>query len=136
MAHIWSLSLCSAVALFTDFVDPTSQIQFSVDNVGNDIVITSHTAMFGAHPEELTPAGSTPHFGHGKGVELVCNKSHNHSCSQYQQPYKSEGILMYRHVCTFLDKLQRASVAGASGVIVISDKVVAISPTAWEDKIE
>jgi len=121
---------------FIDFVDPRSQMQFSVQDVGNDVVVTGHVARFGSHPEELMPAGSTARFGRGEGVELVRDKSNIYGCLPYLQSFQGEAIFLHRGQCTFLEKLQRASEAGASGVIVISNEDIAISPTAGEEEIQ
>lgn len=91
--------------------------------------IDASTAMFGADPSTVDPQHPI-RFGHGEGVRLVRDPSNPLGCEPYKQRYAGEAIVVRRGDCTFLDKLFEAAVAGASGVVVISDENSGINPSA------
>jgi len=121
--------------IYIDFVDPTLQVQLG--EVAKGVSFTGHTAMFGADP--LVPSsdnGKPLRFGHGEGVALVWDKANPYGCLPFQKTYRDEAILVHRGDCTFLEKLQRAYEAGASGVVVMGDEDFAINPSAGDEELE
>lgn len=97
--------------------------------------IDASTAMFGADPSTMDPQNPI-RFGHGGGVRLVRDPTNPLGCESYKQEYAGEAIVVQRGDCTFLDKLFEAAVAGASGVVVISDEAHGINPSADPEEIQ
>ncbi|THH17946.1 hypothetical protein EW146_g2940 [Bondarzewia mesenterica] len=123
--------------VFVDFVDPMFQVQLGMDGTATDVVVTGHTSMFGANPMRQPSSDFRPlRFGHGEGVDLVRDFDNPLGCLPYKRSYNGEAILVHRGDCTFLEKLQMAHQAGASGVVVLTDKEVGINPSADEKELE
>jgi len=94
--------------------------------------MTASTALFGGDPTIPPPAsGEAPlRFGHGEGVHVVREPSNPYGCLAYTQRFHDHAILVQRGECTFLEKLVAARLAGASGVVVLSDEDMHLNPSA------
>lgn len=123
---------------FIDFVDPKRQLQPAVHRASTDMLITGHTAMFGGNPLATTDSSGHPlRFAHGEGVALVrAPPSNSLGCHRYDQEYVDDAIVVQRGDCTFLEKLQFAQLAGASGVVVLTDEELPINPGADDDELD
>jgi mannosidase alpha-like ER degradation enhancer 1 len=121
---------------FVKDVDQTFQVQEG--NTGGPLRVTlpTNVALFGGDPSLLTADREPIRFGHQDGVRLVQDYSNRYGCQPYQQTYSDEALLVDRGDCTFLKKLLNAKEAGASGVIVISDSDVRVSPSIDEGERE
>ncbi|KAI0321883.1 alpha-mannosidase [Amylostereum chailletii] len=69
------------------------------------------------------------------GVELIRDPSNALGCAPYTREYQGEALLVQRGECAFLEKLQWAHRAGASGVVVISDEDLAINPSVEPEEL-
>ncbi|KAI0269283.1 alpha-mannosidase [Gloeopeniophorella convolvens] len=114
--------------IFIDFIDTASS---AVGGLVTDAVFTAHSGMFAGNPSVPTPPNKKPlRFGQGEGVGLVRDPVNPTGCLPYAQTYADEALLVRRGDCTFLEKLQRAQQAGASGVVVINDADKLVNPSA------
>ena len=117
--------------IFIDFLDAGSQIPSVVGGLVSDAVFTASTGLFAGDPSVPFPDNGKPlRFGQGEGVGLVRDPENPTGCDAYMQTFTDEAILVHRGGCTFLEKLQRAHEAGASGVVVINNSEEAITPSA------
>lgn len=123
---------------FIDFVDPKRQLQPAVHRASTDMLITGHTAMFGGNPFSAIDSNGYPlRFAHGEGVALVrAPLSNPLGCHHYDQEYLDDAIVVQRGDCTFLEKLRFAQLAGASGVVVLTDEDLPINPGADDDELD
>lgn len=115
--------------LYMDLMGSTDPVLQLRHDAPTEAFIDASTAMFGADPSTVDPQNPI-RFGHGEGVRLVRDSSNPLGCESYKQEYAGEAIVVQRGDCTFLDKLFEAAVAGASGVVVISDENHGINPSA------
>ncbi|KAA1466194.1 alpha-mannosidase [Dentipellis sp. KUC8613] len=123
------------VRFFIDSLDPMFGTRIS-EPVVYDLPAIGHTALFGGNPFGLTPSGAPLRFGHGEGVAIVRDKANPFGCQPYTQTFTNEALLVQRGECTFLEKLQKAQEAGASGVVVTSEEEVAINPSASTNELQ
>lgn len=120
--------------VYSDFLGSPEALLHLQHDAPSEAFITASTAMFGADP---TSHSNEPiRFGHGEGVRLVRDSSNPFGCAPYKQKYTGEALVVRRGDCTFLDKLFEAAVAGASGVIAISDEDHSITPSAGADELQ
>jgi ER degradation enhancer, mannosidase alpha-like 1 len=99
-----------------------------------DLIITAFTAFFGGDPTPTTTGEYSVIFGHGEGVPLARDASNRLGCKPFASSYSGEALLVHRGDCTFIEKLQHAHAAGASGVIAISNADNGLNPTAKLDE--
>lgn len=123
--------------IFIDFVDPSSYISSAARGLVSDAVFTASTGLFAGDPTvPHLPNGKPLRFGQGEGVGLVRDPNNPTGCREYKQMFADEAILVRRGECTFLEKLMRAHEAEASGIVVINDSDVGISPSANEEELK
>ena len=121
--------------VYLDYLNsPEAIFQLQFDAPTEAFVVGS-TAMFGADPSASDPDEEPIRFGRGEGVRLVRDASNPYGCEPYKQRYSGEALVVRRGDCTFLEKLFEAAVAGASGVVVISDEDHSITPSANVEEI-
>lgn len=122
--------------VFVDFLgqpDGSFQLQHEVPT---EAFFTASTAMFGGDPTNWYPPEKVLRFGRGEGagVGVVRDPSNPYGCAPYTQRFPDQAVVVQRGECTFLEKLFEAVIAGASGVIAISDEDHAVTPSAtFED---
>jgi mannosidase alpha-like ER degradation enhancer 1 len=117
--------------IFIDFLDAGSHIPSIVEGLVSDAVFTACTGLFAGDPSVPFPDNGKPlRFGQGEGVGLLRDPENLTGCHAYMQTFTDEAILVHRGGCTFLEKLQRAHEAGASGVVVIINSEEVITPSA------
>ena len=121
---------------FVKDVDQMFQVQEGITEGPLKVTLSANTALFGRDPSLLTTDNEPICFGHQDGVRLVQDHSNQYGCQPYQQTYSDEALLVERGECTFLKKLLNAKEAGASGVVVINDSDVRVSPSIDEDERE
>jgi len=112
------------------------QVQDEIREDPVEITLPANTASFGGDPSTLAPDHGPIRFSHQGGVRLVQNHSNQYGCGPYEQTFSDEVLLVDRGGCTFLEKLLNAKEAGASGVVVINDNDVRISPSIDEEEKE
>lgn len=122
---------------FAEFMDAMLEMQPTLsDLLSEDIAFDGFTAFFGGDPTAPFVEGEPfVTFGRGEGVPVVRDLDNPFGCKPYTQGYEDDAIVVTRGECTFLEKLVNAMVAGASGVVVISDSDVALNPTAEQHEI-
>lgn len=110
-------------------------IQAGMSDILTEVLVTASTAIFGGDPV----AADLPHghiqFGHGAGVGLIRDKSNAHGCLPYKRRFDGEALVVERGQCTFVEKLFEAAVAGASGVIALTEDEASLSPSASPEDI-
>ncbi|EKM59635.1 glycoside hydrolase family 47 protein [Phanerochaete carnosa HHB-10118-sp] len=121
--------------IYLDFLGSSDAVLQLHHEAPSEAFITASTAMFGADPAASYP-DNTVRFGRGEGARLVRDPSNSFGCMPYKQKYAGEALVVRRGECTFLDKLFEAAVAGASGVIAISDEDHSITPSAGADELQ
>ncbi|GJE84706.1 glycoside hydrolase family 47 protein [Phanerochaete sordida] len=120
--------------VYIDFLGASDTMLQLQHDTPSETFVTASTAIFGADPS--APLGdSGARFGRGEGARLVRDAANPHGCAPYKQRYAGEALVVRRGECTFLDKLFEAAVAGASGVVVLSDTEHAITPSAGADEL-
>ena len=112
------------------------QVQDGIREDPVEVTLPANTASFGGDPYPLAPDHEPIRFSHQGGVRLVQDHSNQHGCEPYGEMYSDEVLLVDRGGCTFLEKLLNAKGAGASGVVVINDDDVRISPSIDEEEKE
>ena len=123
--------------IFIDFVDESSHIMSVVGGLVSDAVFTASTGLFAGDPSvPFLDNGKPLRFGRGEGVGLVRDRVNPTGCHAYTQGFSDDAILVRRGGCTFLEKLQRAHEAGASGVVVINDSDEAVTPSASKEDLK
>jgi mannosidase alpha-like ER degradation enhancer 1 len=93
--------------------------------------ILAFTALFSGDPSKT--GSKAIHFGTGSAaLQVVQDQDNPLGCSGYERssiPPKSV-VLVNRGDCTFVQKLDEASLAGAAGVIVINTDDSALNPSS------
>lgn len=112
------------------------QIQDGIREDPAEVTLPANTASFGGDPSPLAPDREPIRFSHQGGVRLVQDYSNRYGCGHYEQTHSDEVLLVDRGDCTFLEKLLNAKEAGASGVVVINDNDVRVSPSIDEAEKE
>lgn len=97
-------------------------------DVPTEAIVMASTATFGADPGNVK---DPLRFGRGDGVRVVYDPTNPYGCNPYKEQYTDDvAVVVKRGDCTFLDKLLEAAMAGASGVITLSDEEFPITPSA------
>ncbi|KAG9034693.1 alpha mannosidase-like protein [Tulasnella sp. JGI-2019a] len=137
---------------------PASQ---SILSAPKDLLTDGITANFGNHPaKEMKHAdwvATTPRFGRGwPSLPLARPPAYNEygcrahtSSTVYEEelyydndspflprPYEGMVVLLKRGECTFFEKLDLASMAGASGIVITSDEPVTPTLLPEEDQFQ
>lgn len=123
--------------LFMESVDPNI-VQTVTNDVRSEVTVVASTAGFAGDPASSTTDDHGPiRFGHGEGVALVRPKANNeYGCLPWEEKFDGEAVVVKRGECTFLEKLVEATIAGASGVIALSDEEHGINPSATPDEVK
>ena len=121
--------------IYFDLLSSPDAIFQLQQDVPSEAFIAGSIGMFGADPTASGSDGEPIRFGHGEGVRLIRDASNPFGCEPYKQKFTGEALFVYRGDCTFLEKLLEAAVAGASGVVVLSDEDHSITPSANLDEI-
>ncbi|KAI0069072.1 alpha-mannosidase [Artomyces pyxidatus] len=122
---------------FIHYLKAASPVPLVSGDFATDTVVTANSGMFAGNPSNPDPPGKKAlRFGRGEGVQLVREEFNPLGCLPYSRTYDDEAVLVRRGGCTFLEKLQIAHQAGASGVVVLSDTETAINPSADDDELE
>jgi mannosidase alpha-like ER degradation enhancer 1 len=119
---------------FIKDVDPMFQVQTGTTEGPLEVTLSAHTAQFGGDPSIFAPDHKPMRFGHQDGARLVQDHSNQYGCHPYEQNHLDETLLVDRGECTFLEKLINAKEAGASGVIVINDSDIRVSPSIDDEE--
>lgn len=112
------------------------QVQDGIREDPLEVTLPANTASFGGDPYPLAPDHEPIGFSHQGGVRLVQDHSNQYGCGPYEQTYSDEVLLVDRGGCTFLEKLLNAKEAGASGVVVVNDNDIRVSPSIDEEEKE
>ena len=123
-----------SLQFFVKDVDRMFQVQEGITEGPLMVTLSANAALFGGDPSLLATDHEPTRFGHQDGVLLVQDHSNRYGCEPYQQTRSGEALLVDRGECTFLKKLLNAKEAGASGVIVINDDDIRVSPSISEDE--
>lgn len=115
-------------------VDQRFQVQEGITEGPLEVTLPANTALFGGDPSLLDPDHEPIRFGRRDGVRLVQDQSNQYGCHPYERAYSDEALLVDRGECTFLEKLLNAKEAGASGVVVINDEDIRVSPSIDEEE--
>jgi mannosidase alpha-like ER degradation enhancer 1 len=120
-----------------DYVDPMLQLQLATMDVPSDeFITTGSTASFGGDPSAPLADGEEPLlFGHGEGVPVVRDVTNPLGCQPYPYTFQDETVVVHRGDCTFLEKLDHATAAGASGVVVINNDDRGVHPSATDEEV-
>lgn len=123
--------------LFMESVDPNI-VQTVTNDVRSEVTMVASTAGFAGDPASSATNDHGPiRFGHGEGVALVRPKANNeYGCLPWEEKFDGEAVVVKRGECTFLEKLVEATIAGASGVIALSDEEHGINPSATPDEVK
>ncbi|KAL4075930.1 glycoside hydrolase family 47 protein [Scleroderma citrinum] len=120
--------------IFLDTIDPLLENRAGMVDMDADIYLTAYTAQFGVDPS--APSASTATlFGHSDGMQIRKDDSNRLGCTDYEEDFGGDAVLVWRGECTFLEKLVYARKAGASGVIVISNDDEPVNPSATLEEI-
>lgn len=111
------------------FLETVDYAQTGMSDVLTEVLVLAFTAMFGGDPASTDLPQGPIAFGHGAGVGLVRDKTNVYGCSPYKRRFQGEAIVVHRGECTFAEKLMEAAVAGASGVITLTDDENAVNPS-------
>ncbi|KAI0347071.1 alpha-mannosidase [Trametopsis cervina] len=121
--------------LSMDTIDPVL-VQAVVRDAPTEVLVVASTAGFGGDPIAPDATSEPIRFGHGEGVKLVRDASNKYGCEPYSQQFiHDEAVVVKRGECTFLEKLVEATIAGASGVIALSDEQQGINPSASAEEL-
>lgn len=110
--------------IYVDLLSSSGAVLQLQHDVPTEAFVSASTATFGA-----------VRFRRGDTVRLVRDPANPFGCLPYKQRYAGEVLVVRRGECTFLDKLFEAAVAGAAGVIAISDEDHSITPSAGVDEL-
>ncbi|KAI0091966.1 alpha mannosidase-like protein [Irpex rosettiformis] len=121
--------------LFMESMDPTIA-QTVMNDVRSEVTVVASTAGFAGDPTSNDSTKGPIRFGHGEGVHLVRPKSNEYGCLPWNEKFNGEALVVKRGECTFLEKLVEATIAGASGVITLSDEEHGINPSTSQEEIQ
>ena len=122
-----------ALRLFLDNVD---YVRKGMPDILTEVLVLASTATFGGDPTESDSPQGPIQFGHGTGVRLVRDESNVYGCSPYTQKFHGETVVVRRGECAFIEKLEEAALAGASGVVTLTDDDNGINPSAAIEDIQ
>ncbi|KAI0698930.1 alpha-mannosidase [Cytidiella melzeri] len=106
-------------------------------DVRSEVLVYANTAGFGGDPTVTDRPTGPIRFGHGEGVHLVRDRANNeYGCLPWIERFYGEAVVVRRGECTFLEKLVEATIAGASGVIALSDEEHGVNPSASLEELE
>ena len=120
--------------LFMEPVDPTI-VQTVMNDMRSEVTVVASTASFAGDPTSVDPIKGSIRFGHGEGVHLVRPHTNEYGCSSWDEKFNGEALVVKRGECSFLENLVEAAIAGASGVIALSDEDHGVNPSTSPEEI-
>lgn len=118
------------------FLDNVDYAHTGMSDVLTEVLVFASTATFGGDPTNTDSPRGPIQFGHGAGVGLVRDKANPHGCYPYTARFHGQAVVVQRGECSFVEKLMEAAVAGASGVIALTDDDAPINPSVAADALE
>lgn len=115
---------------FVDFTNPDA-LPIGADGFATDVSVAAQTALFGGDPTRIGPH-SELRAAWAEGIEVVRVPDNVLGCAPFARDYRGADVvlLLRRGQCTFLEKLRHARIAGAAGIVVLSDENLRVQPSA------